>query len=170
VELNSRREELWQESKNRLKALVHEAVNVLSNGLHSSDERIAVTSAVHILKTVGLYGEVKEGFGPTAPEKVVWDQTTKMKHEMRFWYENVVDVQKRELRKYKKKLKARETPTVEPVPLTVEPELLKVEDLSKRMLLSRKANGVHSKRCPRSYSDPRRGYFSVLVVPHQTHY
>ena len=81
AELNARREELWKDSKNRLKALVHEAVNVLSNGLQSSDEKVAVTSAVHILKTVGLYGEVKGDFGPTAPEKIVWDQTVNTKHE-----------------------------------------------------------------------------------------
>jgi DNA-binding CsgD family transcriptional regulator len=63
AELNSRREALWKDSKLRLKSLVTEAVNVLTNGLHSSDEKIAITSAVHILKTVGLYGEVKQDFG-----------------------------------------------------------------------------------------------------------
>ena len=79
--MNARREVLWKDSKNRLKALVHDAVNILSNGLNSSDEKVAVTSAVHILKTVGLYGEVKGDFGPTAPEKIVWDQTVRMKQE-----------------------------------------------------------------------------------------
>ncbi len=54
----------------------------LSNGLQSSDEKVAVTSAVHILKTVGLYGEVKGDFGPTTPERLVWDQATKKKHEI----------------------------------------------------------------------------------------
>jgi len=135
AELNARREELWKDSKNRLKALVHDAVNILSNGLNSSDEKVAVTSAVHILKTVGLYGEVKGDFGPTAPEKIVWDQAVRMKQErynvlrpdsyfdwsinnrmeelsredtfemMRYWYERAVDEQKRELRDYKKKAK-----------------------------------------------------------------
>jgi DNA-binding CsgD family transcriptional regulator len=138
AELNSRREELWKESKNRLKSLVHEAVNVLSNGLHSSDEKIAVTSAVHILKTVGLYGEVKDGFGPTTPEKAVWDQRAQkelqiymalrpdsfcdwsvknrmedLAHEdvhkhMKLWFEIAVDEQKKELREYKKRAKAQE--------------------------------------------------------------
>jgi DNA-binding CsgD family transcriptional regulator len=135
AELNARREELWKDSKNRLKALVHDAVNILSNSLNSSDEKVAVTSAVHILKTVGLYGEVKGDFGPTTPEKIVWDQAVRMKQErynvlrpdsyfdwsinnrmeelsredtfemMRYWYERAVDEQKRELRDYKKKAK-----------------------------------------------------------------
>lgn len=74
AELNARRGELWVESKLRLKALVHDAVDVLTNGLKSSDEKIKITSAVHILKTVGLYGEVKDSFGPTTPERAVWDQ------------------------------------------------------------------------------------------------
>ncbi|MFZ2833018.1 MAG: hypothetical protein WAZ20_03785, partial [Methanothrix sp.] len=55
AELNVKREELWRDSKLRLKSLAHEAVNILTNGLHSSDEKIAITAAVHILKTVGLY-------------------------------------------------------------------------------------------------------------------
>ena len=60
AELNVKREELWRDSKLRLKSLAHEAVNILTNGLHSSDEKIAITAAVHILKTVGLYdGEWK---------------------------------------------------------------------------------------------------------------
>ncbi len=138
AELNSRREKLWTESKNRLKSLVHEAVNVLSNGLYSSDEKIAVTSAVHILKSVGLYGEVKDGFGPTTPEKAIWDRRAErelqiymalrpdsfsdwsvknrmedLAHEdvhkhMKLWYEIAVDEQKKELREYKKKAKAQE--------------------------------------------------------------
>jgi DNA-binding CsgD family transcriptional regulator len=136
AELNARREELWKDAKLRLKSLVHEAVDVLSNGLHSSDEKVAITSAVHILKTVGLYGEVKESFGPATPEKAVWDQRAEkelqiymalrpdsfcewsvknqmeeLAHEdaqkyMGYWYERAVDEQKKELRDYKKKAKS----------------------------------------------------------------
>lgn len=150
AELNARREELWKDAKLRLKCLAHEAVDVLSNGLHSSDEKTAITSAVHILKTVGLYGEVKDSFGPIMPEKVVWDQRAEkelqiymalrpdsfcewsvknhmeeLAHEdaqkdMAFWYERAVDEQKKELREYKKKAKAEAVG----VPLTI------VEDLS----------------------------------------
>jgi DNA-binding CsgD family transcriptional regulator len=138
AELNARREELWKDSKLRLKSLAHEAVDVLSNGLHSSDEKTAISSAVHILKTVGLYGEVKDNFGPTMPEKVVWNQreekelqiymalrpdsfcewSVKNRMEelaqadahkyMAFWYEHAVDEQKKELREFKKRLKNKE--------------------------------------------------------------
>jgi DNA-binding CsgD family transcriptional regulator len=151
AELNARREELWKESKLRLKALVHEAVDVLTEGLRSSDEKIKIASAVHVLKTVGLYGEVKDSFGPTVPERVVWDQRAEKElqiymalrpdsfcdwsvknrmeeiaHEdtqksMRFWYDQAVDEQKAEIRQYKKKLKAREPPQIEPLPMTIEP-------------------------------------------------
>ena len=152
AELNARREELWKEEKLRLNSLVHEAVDVLSNGLRSSDEKVAITSAVHVLKTVGLYGEVKDSFGPTTPEKVVWDQRSKkelqiymalrpdsfcewsvknhmeeLAHEdaqkyMAFWYERAVDEQKRELREYKKRLKAQGA-LIEPVPLIIEEDV-----------------------------------------------
>ena len=102
-------------------------------------------SAVHILKTVGLYGEVKDSFGPTMPERVVWDQRAEkelqihmalrpdsfcewsVKHHMEelanedtqkditFWYEMAVDGQKSKLRAYKKKVKAQAVV----VPLTI---------------------------------------------------
>jgi hypothetical protein len=138
AELNIRREELWVDAKLRLKSLVHEAVNVLTNGLSSQDEKVAITAAVHILKTVGLYGEVKQSFGPDTPEEVIWRQATEQRlrvytalrpdsfcewmvknrmeelsqedtaERMRFWYERAVDEQKKELREYKKKLKAQE--------------------------------------------------------------
>jgi len=153
AELNARREELWVESKLRLKAVVHEAVDVLTTGLRSSDQKIAITSAVHILKTVGLYGELNQGFGPDTPERAVWDQATKKKHEiynalrpdsfcdwsinnrmedlaredtqemMRFWYEQAVDEQRAELRQYKKKAKF-QTRLLVVEPVTV--ELMKV--------------------------------------------
>jgi DNA-binding CsgD family transcriptional regulator/glutaredoxin len=84
AELNVKREELWVDSKLRLRALASEAVNVLTNGLHSSDEKIAITAAVHILKTVGLYD--KEGKNsvalPKTPEEAVWAQVVKEKTKL----------------------------------------------------------------------------------------
>jgi hypothetical protein len=79
AELNVKREELWADAKLRLKSLAYESVNILTNGLHSSDEKIAITSAVHVLKTVGLYdGEWKNSIRtPKTAEEVVWDQTVK---------------------------------------------------------------------------------------------
>jgi hypothetical protein len=76
AELNTKRDALWIDSKLRLKALAHEAVNVLTNGLHSTNEKIAITAAVHILKTVGLYDtEGKASMDlPKTPEEAVWAQ------------------------------------------------------------------------------------------------
>jgi hypothetical protein len=157
AELNSRREELWADSKLRLKALAHDAVNILSNGLRSADEKVAITAAVHILKTVGLYGDWQHGDGPTTPEEAVWRQAVERRqqnytalrpdsfgdwsvknrmHElaqedaaemMKYWYERAVDVQKKELREYKKKVKAQEI-EVEPVILTIEEDLSSNQD------------------------------------------
>jgi hypothetical protein len=149
AELSIRREELWVDAKLRLKALAHEAVNVLTKGLSSGDEKVSITSAVHILKTVGLYGELKQEFGPDTPEEAIWKQAAERKLHtytalrpdafsdwstrnqmgdlaqedaagmMRYWYERAVDEQKAELRQYKKKAKAQ----IEPVPLTIEKDL-----------------------------------------------
>lgn len=85
---------------------------------------------------MGLYGEAKESFGPTTPEKAIWDERAEkeleiymalrpdsfcewsvknhmeeLAHEdaqkyMGYWYERAVDEQKAELRDYKKKEKA----------------------------------------------------------------
>ncbi|MEI2763277.1 MAG: hypothetical protein V9E95_13735 [Methanothrix soehngenii] len=150
AELSIRREELWSDAKLRLKSLAHEAVNVLTRGLSSQDEKVAITAAVHILKTVGLYGEVKQDFGPATPEEAVWKQAVEQKTHvytalrpdsfsdwsaknhmeelakedtaeiMRYWYERAVDEQKKELREYRKKLKAQETqlPQIELIPVS----------------------------------------------------
>ncbi len=156
AELNSRREALWKDSKLRLKSLVTEAVNVLTNGLHSSDEKIAITAAVHILKTVGLYGEVKQDFGPTSPEEAVWKQAVRKRRDsylairpdafsdfslrnrfeevaeentpelMRYWYERAVDEQKKELKEFKKKTKVQEEQTQLP---PVEPLPMTIEEI-----------------------------------------
>ena len=79
AELNRQRYEMWKEAHERLKSLAHEAVNVLTRGLSSQDENVAITAAVHILKTVGLYGEVKQNFGPDTPEEAVWKQAVERK-------------------------------------------------------------------------------------------
>jgi hypothetical protein len=101
---------------------------------------------------VGLYGEVKESFGPTTPERAVWDQRAEkeleiymalrpdsfcewsvknhmeeLAHEdtqkyMGYWYERAVDEQKKELKEYKKKAKTQLLQVVA-VPLTIEEDL-----------------------------------------------
>jgi len=138
AELSIRREELWVEAKLRLRALAHEAVDVLNRGISSSDEKVAITAAVHILKTVGLYGEAKQDFGPDTPEETVWRQAVERKQHiylalrpdafsdwsernhmsdlakedvagmMRYWYERAIDDQKAEIRQYKRKRKAQD--------------------------------------------------------------
>jgi hypothetical protein len=152
AELSIRREELWVDAKLRLKSLAHEAVNVLTKGLSSGDEKVAITAAVHILKTVGLYGELKQGFGPDTPEEAVWDQAVERRLHtymalrpdafsdwseknhmsdlakedsakmMRYWYEQAVDEQKAEIRQYRRRLKAQEC-QVEPVPMIIEKDI-----------------------------------------------
>ena len=139
AELSIRREELWVDAKLRLKSLAHEAVSVLTRGLSSTDEKVAITAAVHVLKTVGLYGEVKQDFGPDTPEETVWRQAVERKQHiylalrpdafsdwsernhmsdlakedvagmMKYWYERSVDEQKAEIRLYKRKLKAQDS-------------------------------------------------------------
>jgi len=152
AELSIRREEIWADAKLRLKVLAHEAVNVLTRGLTSADEKVAIMAAVHVLKTVGMYGEVKQGFGADTPEEAIWKQAVErrtcnymalrpdafsdwsernhMGHlaeedvsgMMRFWYERAVDEQKKELKEYKKKIKDQEN-QIESVPLTIEEDL-----------------------------------------------
>jgi hypothetical protein len=81
AELNVKREALWADAKLRLQGLAYEAVNVLTNGLHSSDEKIAIAAAVHILKVTGLY-DVKGNdvrHVPKTAEEAVWAQTVKEK-------------------------------------------------------------------------------------------
>ena len=153
AELSIKREELWVDAKLRLKSLAHEAVNVLTKGLSSVDEKVAITAAVHILKTVGLYGEIKQGFGPDTPEETIWKQARETKLQrymalrpdsfyewsvknhmeelskedatemMRYWYERAVDEQKAELRQYKKKAKTQIQL------LQVEPVPMTIEDV-----------------------------------------
>ncbi len=102
------------------------------------------------MKTVGLYGELNQDFGPDIPERAVWDKRAEKEFQiymalrpdsfcewsvknrmeelsqedthksLRFWYDRAVEEQRAELRQYKKKLKAHEA-GMEPVPLTVEP-------------------------------------------------
>lgn len=81
AELNVKRDALWTDAKLRLKSLAHEAVDVLSTGLHSTDEKIAITAAVHILKVTGLYDkEGKESVVlPKTPEEAVWAQVVEDK-------------------------------------------------------------------------------------------
>ena len=50
------------------------AVEALAEGLKANDARLRLTAAVHVLRAIGLYGEVcrkyGEPTGPTTPEDV----------------------------------------------------------------------------------------------------
>ncbi len=54
--LNRQREALWSASQDALRAAADSAVQVLVNGLQSADPRLAMSAAVHILKSAGVYG------------------------------------------------------------------------------------------------------------------
>jgi hypothetical protein len=85
AELNRRREEVWRAGIERLRSLVGEAIGVLESGLHADDERVRIQTAVHVLKSLGLYGVDHEPRGLTAEEEVseAW---------ARFEYESKFDI------------------------------------------------------------------------------
>jgi hypothetical protein len=66
AELN-RRQALWTEAHERLRALVGKAVNVLEQAVGDGD----VKAAIELLKAVKLYGEVGATNGPTDPDVLV---------------------------------------------------------------------------------------------------
>jgi hypothetical protein len=51
--VNARRQELWEESSNRLRALAPQALDVLADWMKSHK---GLEAAVHVLKAAGLYG------------------------------------------------------------------------------------------------------------------
>ena len=55
MELKRRREEIWKDSIEKLRALTRPAIEVLEEQLNSESERIRQSAAVHILRTTGLY-------------------------------------------------------------------------------------------------------------------
>ena len=77
--LNDRRQQLWGGQLNRLNNLAAEAVNVLQDGLHDSDIKIRLLSAVHILKATGVYGATVPGSQKTDPAEVAADREIKEK-------------------------------------------------------------------------------------------
>lgn len=70
AELNHRRCELWDGVKQRLTQLAVLAVDVLEESLYSSDPRVRLHAAIHVLKALRLYGDHYHPHGPTTPEGV----------------------------------------------------------------------------------------------------
>ena len=75
--LNDRRQQVWGGQLNRLNNLVTEAVDVLQDGLHDSDIKVRIVSAVHILKATGVYGAALPGSQVTDPAEVAADHEVK---------------------------------------------------------------------------------------------
>src|SRR5262245_60188147 len=64
AELNQRRQELWSDLVDGLRALAPRAMEVLAQALDSADP---VPAAIHILKACGLYGGIAAPRGSTDP-------------------------------------------------------------------------------------------------------
>ena len=75
--LNDRRQQVWGGQLNRLNNLVIEAVDVLQDGLHDSDIKVRIVSAIHILKATGVYGATVPGSEVTDPAEVAADHEVK---------------------------------------------------------------------------------------------
>jgi hypothetical protein len=150
--LNQRREEIWKDAKLRLKALAGEAVDTLVKSIHSTDEKVALSSAVHVLKALGFFeqGVISSATGPKTPEEVcykqVWDERLRIYRGIRpdaakdWQTENFTEKLASKdapqwvyfhydeaVRAQKKEIKKAKKEVV-PVPLVVEPEPPKVEE------------------------------------------
>jgi hypothetical protein len=66
--LNHQRRILWEETQERLRALVPRAIEVLERAM----EQGSVRAAVEFLKIVQLHGRVPTPSGPEAPQLVLW--------------------------------------------------------------------------------------------------
>lgn len=70
AELNRRRQALWADVHDRLRALVGKAVEVLEQAVHGGD----LKAAVEVLKIVKIHGNVPPADGPEDPDLVLWQQ------------------------------------------------------------------------------------------------
>ena len=74
--LNARRQETWGSQSERLRNLVAKAIDVLEEDLSSDEKKLRQSAAIHILKSVKLYGRDLQPYGETAPEGIEreWDR------------------------------------------------------------------------------------------------
>lgn len=68
--LNARRQEIWGSQSERLRSLVKKAVDVLEADLDSDDRKLRQSAAIHLLKSVKLYGRDLQPYGKTDPEEI----------------------------------------------------------------------------------------------------
>jgi len=73
--LNKERIELWREARERLKSLTGQAVDVLGRQLESSDPKVALAAARHILQVNNLLGGMAAPkAGLTDPEAIIMER------------------------------------------------------------------------------------------------
>jgi hypothetical protein len=68
--LNQAKHRLWDESQDRLRALVPEAIATLEKAMKQG----SVRAAVELLKIVQLHGQIPAPQGPEDPQLVLWHQ------------------------------------------------------------------------------------------------
>ena len=61
--LHQRRGEIWKDQLTRLRDLADKAISVLAEDLETEDRRLRQNAAIHILKSVGIYGMMEESPG-----------------------------------------------------------------------------------------------------------
>jgi hypothetical protein len=72
AELNRQRAELWEEARERLKALANRAMDVVELQLDNSDPKISLAAAKYVLQGTKLLGDTcLPAGGPTTPEGVI---------------------------------------------------------------------------------------------------
>ena len=76
AELNRRRQEVWGGQTERLRGLVARAVDILAEDLEAEDPRLRQGAAIHVLKSVGLYGANLKPTGQTDPEAIEAEQNS----------------------------------------------------------------------------------------------
>ena len=75
AEMNRRRYELWNASRERLHSLVGDALDILADDLANGESKtIRQNAAVHILKCAGVYGKPVVPSGPETAEGVEAEQ------------------------------------------------------------------------------------------------
>jgi hypothetical protein len=94
AELNRRRYELWNEARERMKALANRSLDVIERNLDSEDPRASLMAAQYVLKSTKLSGEISMSIGPTTPEDVILEG---LKREARWELEDKMDPRDRML-------------------------------------------------------------------------
>lgn len=81
--LHTRRSALWAGERDRLRALVSQAVDVLAQGLESDNERMRHQAAVAVLRCVGLFGQDLTPSAPPGDGDPVLAQIQQVRAELR---------------------------------------------------------------------------------------